>query len=288
MTRGLHALWVLSIAYLALVFLVYVFQERLTYFPTRSLTATPAALSISYEDVELITEDGVRLHGWFVPTSRAHGTVLHLHGNGGNISHRLERIAQFHRLGFNVFLFDYRGYGRSDGRPNQEGTYIDALAAWRHLVSDRKLPRGSIVLHGESLGGAVASWLATQERPAALVIESSFTSARDLGAEVYPWLPIKWLIRNPYPSLQHLTQVDAPVLIVHSRDDEIIPFHHGQALFAAARGPKQFLEIRGGHNDGFLVSGRSYLQGLDAFLRSVPFPPVAPDARPVRRSSRRI
>ncbi len=266
------------LGYGLIVLLVYFVQDRLIYFPLHKLETTPDKHGFAYEDVWLTTEDGVRVHGWFIPAPAARATVLHFHGNGGNISHRIERIGLFRRLGLNVFLVDYRGYGRSEGTPSEAGTYRDARAAWRYLTHTRGLAPTAIILHGESLGGGVASWLAAEETPRALIIESSFTSAAQLGAEVYPWLPVKWLARHPYPTIEHIARVRAPMLIIHSRDDEIIPFHHGERLYAAAREPKQFLEIRGGHNDGFIVTGSRYLMGLEAFLRAV----LARDATPMQ------
>ena len=252
-----------------IVLLIYALQDRLVYFPTRDLETTPRSLGVDYEDVWITTEDGVRLNGWFAATPVARATVLFFHGNGGNISHRLERIGIFRQLGLNVLLFDYRGYGRSDGAPSEQGTYRDARAAWRYLTETRGLSPSTIILYGESLGGAVATHLAAAQAPRAVVVESSFSSMVDLGAEVYPWLPVRWISRYVYPSARNLAHIHAPVLIIHSRDDEIIPFRHGQALFAAAHEPKEFLEIRGGHNEGPLASGPHYLRGLEGFLGRV-------------------
>ena len=259
----------IALAYGLLLVLLYLYQDRLVYFPLRALDATPGALGLAYQDVHLTTEDGVRLHGWFVPAPDARATVLHLHGNGGNISRRLERLAAFQRLGLDALLIDYRGYGQSAGRPNEQGTYRDALAAWRYLTGNRGLAPESIVIHGESLGGAIAAWLAARTEPGALVLESAFTSAVELGAAAYPWLPVRLLARHRYPTRTHLGRVRAPVLVIHSRDDDIVPFAHGEALYAAAPAPKRFLEIGGDHNAGFLSSRERYLADYDAFLTSV-------------------
>jgi fermentation-respiration switch protein FrsA (DUF1100 family) len=268
MPRMLSAFLTLAIGYGLILLLVFVLQDRLIYFPIRNLDATPHALGLDYEDVRIATEDGVRLHGWYVPAPSARGTVVHFHGNAGNISHRLEHIALFRRLGLNALLIDYRGYGLSEGRPSEEGTYRDAMAAWRYLTETRGLAPSAIVVHGESLGGAVATWLAAHVEPAALIVESSFTSAADLGAEVYWWLPVRWLARHSYRSLEQLAKVQAPVLIVHSRDDEIVPFHHGQRLYAAAVGAKQFIETRAGHNIGPAARGAEYAAGMERFLQT--------------------
>lgn len=258
-----------AVAYFALVVFVYVIQGRLIYFPDRNVYTTPQARGLAFESVRLHTDDGVELDAWFVPAERRRGVLLFCHGNAGNISHRLESLAVFHELGLSTLIFDYRGYGRSTGASSEEGTYRDAAAAWLYLVKDRGVPPDQIVLFGRSLGAAVATWLATQHKPAALIVESGFTSVPALAAEVYPWLPVHWLARFRYNNLDRIAQLDVPVLVVHSREDEIIPYLHGRRLFDAARGRKQLLEIRGGHNDGFLVSGTEYSNGLDRFLSEV-------------------
>lgn len=253
--------------YVAIAGLLYLYQDRLVYFPERTLTATPTQAGLAYEPVRFITADGVGLSGWFIPAPNARGTLLFCHGNAGNISHRLESIRQFHQLGLDVFIFDYRGYGESEGVPSEEGTYLDAEAARRYLVEERQRVPARMVYFGRSLGAAVAAWLAIRHPPRALIVESSFTSVPDFGAEIYPWLPVRWLARLQYPTREYLQQTRAPVLVVHSREDEIVPFRHAEALYAAANPPRELLEIRGGHNDGFLVSGRRYIEGVDAFLR---------------------
>ncbi|HKQ30847.1 MAG TPA: alpha/beta hydrolase [Burkholderiales bacterium] len=256
----------LVFGYAVLVALVWAIQDRLIYFPERTLAATPRALGVEYEEVSIAAEDGVRLHGWFVPAPNPRATVLFLHGNGGNISHRLDKLAIFRRLALNVFIFDYRGYGRSEGRSDEEGTYRDARAAWNYLTQSRALPASDVVMYGESLGGAVALRLALEHAPRALIVDSSFTSVPALGGELYPWLPVRWISRFQYAGNEAIAKLHVPVLVIHSRMDEIVPFRHGEQLFAAANEPKRFLEIRGGHNDGFLASGGQYVGGIDAFL----------------------
>jgi uncharacterized protein len=257
-------------AYLVLALFVYFGQASMLYLPnlpSRSLTASPQQAGLQYEDIVLRAEDGVRLHGWYVPAVQARGTVLFFHGNAGNISHRLDSIRIFRDLKLSVFIFDYRGYGQSEGRPGERGTQRDALAAWRFLTEERGIAPGKIILFGRSLGAAVAAWLATQKQPGALIVESAFTSVPDMAAELYWWLPARWLARFEYATRDYIAQVHCPVLVVHSPDDEIIPFRHGEAIFAGAHAPKEMLRLRGGHNDGFFLSGERYVLGLDAFLR---------------------
>lgn len=258
-----------AVAYLGLLAAVYLGQAHLLYLPnipSRALTASPGDIGLAYEDVELTTEDGVRLHGWWIPHPQPRAALLHLHGNAGNISHRLELIRIFHDLGLAVLIFDYRGYGRSRGKPDEAGTRRDALAAWRHLTEVRGIAPGQIVLHGQSLGAALAAWLARQVEPGALILESAFTSVPELAAGLYPWLPARRLARFDYATLADLGAVRCPVLVVHSPEDEIVPYAHGRRLYEAAPGPKAFLTLRGDHNTGFLLSGRVYVEGLDRFL----------------------
>jgi uncharacterized protein len=261
-------LGMVAAAFAGLALLMYAYQSRLVFFPEvgREIVATPAQFGLPFEDLHLTTTDGISLHGWFVPAAQPRGTVLFLHGNAGNISHRLDSVQMFHRLGYSMLIFDYRGYGNSSGTPTEQGTYRDTEAAWRYLTEQQHIPACRIVLFGESLGGAVAAQLATQQRPAALVIASGFTSVPDLGQQLYPFLPVRWLARIRYDTREYLRKVTAPVLIAHSPQDDIVPYEHGQSLFTAANPPKQFLELAGGHNDGFIFMREAWISILKDFL----------------------
>lgn len=260
-----------AIAYALVLLAVFLLQPRLVYFPQTGpeLTATPRAAGLDFEDVWLQTTDGEMLHAWWTPVAKPRGAVLILHGNAGNISHRIEYLAMFGRLGYATLILDYRGYGRSSGVPSEQGTYLDAEAAWRHLLDVRRFAPQDVVVFGESLGGGVASGLAAKHAPRALLLASTFTSVPDLGARIYPWLPVRWLARIEYNTLGRIGRVAAPVLVAHSPQDDIIPFAHGEALFAAAREPKRFLALGGGHNEGFLFSRDDWIAAVAAFLESV-------------------
>ncbi|WP_305264311.1 alpha/beta hydrolase [Nitrosomonas sp.] len=262
----LNLLVVLAVAYLGVVLLVYFGQPRLVYFPEKQLSITPEAIGLDYTSVNIATSDGETLHGWWMSVPDAKGTVLFFHGNAGNISHRINYLEMFKRLGYNTLLFDYRGYGQSSGVPSESGTYLDAQAAWRYLTETRDIAPAQIVLFGESLGGAVAAWLAVQEKPGLLALASTFTSVPDLAAEIYPFLPVRWISRFDYDTRKSLQLVTCPVFIAHSPQDEIIPFEHGQQLFQAAPEPKQFLELEGGHNIGFIFMQPLWIKSLGAFM----------------------
>lgn len=260
---------VVVVGYIVILAAVFLFQARLLFFPTRDISANPSHIGLDYESVNFITEDGVSLHGWYVPAEESETVVLFFHGNAGNISHRLDTLSLFRRLGINTLIFDYRGFGLSQGEISELGTYNDAAAARNYLILSRKFPPTEIIYFGRSLGGAIAAQLASRYPPKALILESSFTSVPDMAAEIYPFLPVRLLSRFAYDTKRVMPLVTCPVLIAHSRDDEIIPFEHGRALFAAAGDPKVFLEIRGGHNDGFLTSGEFYYQSIQSFVSSL-------------------
>lgn len=248
--------------------MLYVFQGRLVWMPYKAVNHTPANIGLSYEDVTLETRDGMNIHGWWVPADSALATILICHGNAGNVGHRLDTIRLFHEWQFNVFIFDYRGYGQSEGSPSEEGTYLDGQAAWEYLTREQQLGADEIVLFGRSLGGGIASWLATQVTPAALILESTFTSVPNVGAEVYPFLPVRLLSRIHYPNSTHIRQINCPVMVIHSPQDDIIPFHHGQKLYELASEPKRFLQISGDHNTGYLMAGNAYRDGILAFVQA--------------------
>ncbi|MGA9572366.1 MAG: alpha/beta hydrolase, partial [Lysobacterales bacterium] len=189
-------------SYFALALMLYLLQGRMVFLanlPGRALTASPEDIGLSYENVSLTTPDDEVLHSWYVPAEDSAGAVLFLHGNAGNISHRLDSIAIFHELGLDVLIIDYRGYGRSSGSPTEQGTYTDAQTAWDYLVDGRGIVPGKIVVFGRSLGGAVASWLAARTTPAAVILESCFTSGPDMAARLYPFLPARLITRLKYP-----------------------------------------------------------------------------------------
>ena len=249
-------------------------ETRMLYYPVRVIEATPAQRGWRFEDVRFTAADGARLHGWLVPVDGDSGavhprlTLLLLHGNAGNISHRLEKLAILRELGVDVLILDYRGYGESEGRPDEAGTYLDARAGYEHLVRTRRLDPRTIVLFGESLGSAVAAHLATEAEVGGVVLEESFTSMADVAQRLFPFLPVRWAMRSRYDTLGRIGRVSAPLLILHSRDDEYFPFRHAERLAAAARKPT-VVELRGGHNDAFLVSRPDYRRGLAAFFATV-------------------
>ncbi len=237
--------------------------------PDRALIASPSDVGLDYEDVSLTTSDNENLHGWYVPATDFKGVLLFFHGNAGNISHRLDSIKIFHELGLDVLIIDYRGYGQSTGKASEQGTYLDAQTAWDYVINDRRIPADRIIVFGRSLGGAVGAWLGVQNTPAAVIIESSFSSGVDMARRIYPFMPVRLITRLQYPVVDYAAHLNCPVLVVHSRHDEIIPFAMGQAIYAAVKQRKTFLELRGDHNNGFLISQGDYIAGLNDFTQAI-------------------
>ena len=230
------------------------------------MIGNPSLLGIDYEDIYFTTEDGIRLNGWLTRGNRDI-VLLWFHGNAGNISHRLDNLALLHRkLGVGVFIFDYRGYGNSEGKPSEEGTYLDAQAALNYLHSRRDLNPDHIIFFGRSLGSAVAVDLASKQNCPGLILESPFTSIKDMVKRLIPFMPGA-IIRIKYDSIPRIKRVTAPLLILHGNQDEVVPFTLGKRLYEEANEPKEFYVINGaGHNDTYLVGGEKYLSKLDDFI----------------------
>jgi fermentation-respiration switch protein FrsA (DUF1100 family) len=241
-------------------------EKGIVFFPDPNLIGTPADFGLESEEVWFEAEDGVRLHGWWVPRPGA-PVFLWFHGNAGNISHRLENIKLLHDLAeVQVFIFDYREYGKSQGKISREGTYKDAAAAYRYVAETRQAPPGEIVLFGRSLGTALATDLAVRVPCRSLIIESAFTNSSDMAKLFAPFM-FDWRPRVPYDNLGKIAQIKVPLLIIHGDQDEIIPVEMGRRLFAAARDPKDLYIIPGAHhNDTYLVGGRAYFERLKSFI----------------------
>jgi fermentation-respiration switch protein FrsA (DUF1100 family) len=255
--------------YLAYALYLYANQTNLIhlpYIPTKEVGVTPHQIGLEFENISLLTDDEVKLHGWFIPHTNPRATLLFFHGNAGNISHRLDSISLFNKLALSILVIDYRGYGRSKGTPSESGIYRDAEAAWRYLTEVRGIPEKKILLFGRSLGGAVAAYLATRYTALGVVLESTFTSIPDLAAEHYPLLPVRWLAQIFYDTSSRISAIHYPIMIIHSRNDEIIPFSHGLQLFNLANEQRRFLELTGSHNYGFTQNIDTYMNSWDDFI----------------------
>lgn len=247
---------------------LYLQQPSMIFFPYPELATTPTEWGLEYDDVSLKTQDGTRLHGWYIPRQESDQVILFFHGNAGNISHRGESVAIFHRLGLNVFIFDYRGYGHSQGKPSEAGLYEDARAAWHYLTVTRGIDKANISIFGRSLGATVAAKLASETQPRVLILESAFSSARDMAKVVFPILSHVVILRFRFDTADYIRGVMSPLLVVHSPEDEIVPFQLGEKVYQAANKPKQFVAIKGDHNTGFLRSQPAYEQALEEFISS--------------------
>lgn len=253
--------------YVGLCVLLVFRQKTYIYIPGKDMAFSPLDVGLEFEAVNLQTVDNESLVAWYVSAEEPDAkTILFCHGNAGDLGSRVDAMRTLHDLGFNIFFFDYRGYGHSTGSPTEGGTYQDARAAWAYLVKERGVPAEKLVIYGRSLGGAVAVRLASEVGAVALVLDSTFSSARDMAAGMFPLLPSRLLCRYRYNSHALIDSVNMPVLIAHSREDEMIPFTMGQRLFAKAREPKVFYEGHGGHNEGILESDAEYQRILKAFV----------------------
>ena len=255
----------------ALLRCTHVVDRSFIYFPSREIEATPGDVGLDFEDVRFKASDGVVLHGWFVPGG-GDATLVWFHGNGGNIGHRVGNIRELVvRLGVSIFIFDYRGYGRSEGSPYEEGTNLDAESAITYVRSREDLDPEKTIYFGRSLGCAVAAEMAIKYPPRALICESGFTSVRAITKSVYPFLPgLQLLVTTKYDTLSKIERVNAPVMVLHGDRDEIVPFSMSRELFDAAKGPKRFYTIEGaGHNDTYYVGGPAYFEALREFVDEV-------------------
>lgn len=273
-------------------------QSYFIYNPHIGLEVKSKNKTIEHEEITFQTKDGITISAWYVtfipkapqvadnseaadelqepitpgvPES-SRGVILFCHGNAGNISQRIDSFEIFRELGFSTFIFDYRGYGKSEGKPSEKGTYQDAEGAWNYLVREKKVKPEEIIVFGRSLGGGIASYLAKKYQPRALIIESSFTAVSDIARAFFPSLPLKLLLRFKYNTRERLKDIHCPVLIIHSPDDRTIPFVCGEILYEAANPPKKFLPIKGDHLYGFVESKKRYIKGLRDFFDELPEP----------------
>jgi len=263
----------LVVLVLILVTSFFLFYPRVEsffiYFPQSYFDFSPEEFRLAYKDAYFDTEDGEKLHGWLFQGAEAGPVILHSHGNAGNISHRLDLVQLFLRRGLSVFLFDYRGFGKSSGRPSETGLYRDGIAALSYLIEKERIAPERIVLHGHSIGAAVAIEVALEKKVRGLVIESAFTSTKDMAKGMALFALFSPLLPAHYNNIEKIGRVSVPKLIVHGDRDEIVPFSMGQKLFEAATDPRFFYPVKdAGHNDVFIVGGEKYFQVFAEFARN--------------------
>jgi fermentation-respiration switch protein FrsA (DUF1100 family) len=254
-------LLVLAGVYAFLCLAVFLLQGKLVFIPDRSRPNAPAG----FEEVELTTSDGVRLLAWFLPAEEPRGALVFCHGNAGHIEYRAPAALVFRSMGLSVLLLGYRGYGASDGSPTEEGVYLDAEAAHDHLVA-RGFEPDRIVVYGESLGGAVATELARRRDVAGVMIESAFTSVPDMGQSLYPFLPVRWLARIRLDNAARVGELTCPLLLVHSPDDEIVPYAHARKLLALAPAGTELVDTEARHNDGGFLRREAFVERVRKFF----------------------
>jgi fermentation-respiration switch protein FrsA (DUF1100 family) len=266
---------VICVAYLAAIIGVRLMERSLVFQPgARKIDIPDAALALKQREVTFHAADSTRLTAWIIPAANAGPDapwVLISHGNYGNIGFggRPQFYAWFRDLGVNLFAYDYRGFGASDGLPSESGVYADADAAYRYLTDALHVPPSRIILFGHSLGTGVTIELARHVPAAGMVLEDAYTSVANRGQEVFPLLPIKLIAKSKFASIEKVGALKLPKLFLHARHDEVIPFQHGQTVFAAAAEPKQFVELNSGHADGYLAARTTYYPAIDAFIKRV-------------------
>jgi fermentation-respiration switch protein FrsA (DUF1100 family) len=254
---------------IALSFLLIVVENKIVYHPIKYPDGiwNPEDYGLQVEDVYFSTPDGVNLHGWFVPAKKPVATLLWYHGNAGNLSHRLENILALEQLKLNIFIFDYRGYGRSEDKPDEKGLLLDSQAAYDYLKLKKKIDPEELFIFGRSLGGACAIEIASKNIASGLIIESAFTSVKDMADKMFSFFPFKFLLRSNYNSIETISLVNMPKMFIHGTNDELIPISMGRKLFEASQEPKIFYEINGaGHNDTYSVGGQKYFDSIGRFI----------------------
>lgn len=250
MKRIKHLVKILLVAYVFTCALMYGLQRNLMYHPNRTIESPASYGLVDFSVVNLTAEDGIKLEAWYHPAKENYPTIVHFHGNAGNLSHRTNFFSLLRDAGFGVIGLDYRGYGKSEGSPSESGFYQDARATMDYVSKTISIPENKIIIYGESIGSGVAVQIATERKIAALVLQSPFTSIADPAILQYPFLPVNLLLKDRFDSISKIADVHVPILFLHGEKDTLVPINLGKALFAKANEPKQAIyypEV--GHND---------------------------------------
>lgn len=257
-------------------------EKGFIFFPDKEISQTPADAGLPFEDLYLLTQDGVRINAWFIPSPGSRKVLLWFHGNAGNLSNRVDQASILHQeLRINVFMVDFREYGRSEGRVTEQGTYQDAFAAYDYLLSRTDLDREGIVVYGQSLGAAVAVELAVRRKAAGLILEAPFVSIREMARALFPWFPVGRLLSTRYDLISQVERVQTPLLVIHGDRDEVVPYSQGWKVFEAAKPPKQIYTVQSaGHNNLYRIGGQGYFQTIDRFIQGLSDSPDSNERSP--------
>ena len=255
--------------YLLLLGFMYFFQDSLLFMPSSGMVQTPESVGVEAEDFWAETEDGIRVHGWYFPHEESDYVIVLSHGNAGNISYRIDIARTLLEMGAAVLMYDYRGYGQSEGKPSEKGLYKDIEAVVEGLKSGKGYGEHQIIMYGRSLGGAVAAYAANNYNLGGLVLDSAFKNLRAMVRDVYPFVPSR-LAKYTFPTEQYLQHDrDYPIMILHSPNDQIVGFHHGEYLYNELDEPKRFVELMGGHNNNFFVSSDLIVENWKWYLSEI-------------------
>lgn len=258
----------LALAYVVVTIFMYFYQDKMVFVPTRNSVMTPDEFGIKFEEVSLRVSEQDSIHGWYFPVDSSAPTILFCYGNAGNKSRRMISIQFFIEQGLNLVIFDYRGYGQSDGKPGETNCYDDVERVYRWLVDEKKISPKKIIIFGRSLGGAIAIELATRVECAGLIVESSFTSIPDMSRLMFPYMFTDQLTKNKFDSIKKIKSVECPLLVTHSVEDDLIPFSMGRKLFEQGAEPKMFFELTGRHNDRDFLRDSAYIQTIKEFVQN--------------------
>ena len=256
---------ILFLALLIFLFVKY-YEKNIVFFPIKNIEDSPLRIGLTFEDIYFPAEDGQNLNAWFLAKKSSDKVLLFFHGNAGNLGHRVDLLGILSALEINIFIFDYRGYGNSSGKPSENGLYEDALGAYKYLIEKKGFSPENIIIYGKSIGTCPAIDLAAKKQIGKLILDSGFSSAVDMGKLIIPILPLKIFMNLEFDSIRKIKLIKCDKLFIHSINDEIVPFKLGKKLYDHASVPKEFISITGSHNGSFYEHSDKLIKKIREFI----------------------